>query len=161
LAKIEMTPLAVRLKQIREQRGFTQEQVSEKINVEIGTLSGYERAYRKPSPEMLSRLADLYVCSADYLLGRVDSPNDELVRETTEPLDPSIERIGFTDPSPAAMKIASALESDPELLSFWGELSKREDLQLLFRQTKSMTPETIRKVMRIIKAIEDDEVGED
>jgi hypothetical protein len=28
---------------------------------------------------------------------------------------------------------ASALESDPELLAFWQELSRRDDLQLLFR----------------------------
>lgn len=81
MTKTELTPLAIRLKKIREQRGFTQEQVSEKINVEIGTLSGYERAYRKPSPEMLLKLADLYVCSTDYLLGRVDSPTDELSSE--------------------------------------------------------------------------------
>lgn len=87
MAKIEMTPLSNRLKSTRERRGLTQEQVSEKINVEIGTLSGYERAYRKPSPDMLLKLADLYGVSTDYLLGRVDNPTDELVPITTEPLD--------------------------------------------------------------------------
>lgn len=87
LAKIETTPLSNRLKSTRERRGLTQEQVSEKINVEIGTLSGYERAYRKPSPDMLLKLADLYGVSTDYLLGRVDNPTDELVPTTTEPLD--------------------------------------------------------------------------
>ena len=52
------------------------------------------------------------------------------------------------------------MESDPALLVFWQELSPRPDLQLLFKQTKSMTPETIRKVMRIIKAIEEEESNE-
>ena len=89
MAKIETTPLPNRLKSTRERRGLTQEQVSEKINVEIGTLSGYERAYRKPSPDMLLKLADLYGVSTDYLLGRVDNPTDELVPITTEPLDPN------------------------------------------------------------------------
>lgn len=87
MAKIETTPLSNRLKSTRERRGLTQEQVSEKINVEIGTLSGYERAYRKPSPDMLLKLADLYGVSTDYLLGRVDNPADELVPVSNEPLD--------------------------------------------------------------------------
>ena len=86
-----------------------------------------------------------YGVTTDYLFGRVASPTDSLVPITTEPLDPTIERIGYTDPA---------------LFAFWNELSQRPDLQLLFRQTKSMTPETIRKVMRIIKAIEEEEANE-
>ena len=113
------------------------------------------------SAETIKKIADYFGVTTDYLLGRVDSPTDSLVPTTTEPFDPSVERIGYTEPSPAAQKIASELESDPALLEFWKELSRRDDLQLLFRQTKSMTPETIRKVMRIIKAIEDEEVRED
>ena len=81
------------------------------------------------------KLALFYGVTTDYLLGRVASPTDSLVPITTEPLDPTIERIGYTAPS---------------LLAFGNELSQRPDLQLLFRQTKSMTPETIRKVMRLI-----------
>ena len=45
------------------------------------------------------KLALFYGVTTDYLLGRVASPTDSLVPITTEPLDPTIERIGFTDPS--------------------------------------------------------------
>ena len=113
------------------------------------------------SAETIKRIADHFSVTTDYLLGRVDSPTDSLVPTATEPLDPTIERIGYTDPSPAAQKIADAIDSDPELLAFWKDVSQRPDLQLLCRQTKSMTPETIRKVMRIIKAIEEEEANED
>lgn len=62
------------------------------------------------------------------------------------------------DPNAAAVaKIAAALQADPELLEFWQELSRRQDLQLMFKQVKDLSPETIRKVVRIIKAIEDEE----
>ena len=40
-----------------------------------------------------------YGVTTDYLLGRVAPPTGSLVPITTEPLDPTIERIGFTDPS--------------------------------------------------------------
>jgi transcriptional regulator with XRE-family HTH domain len=66
--------LPMRLKIARERIGFTQEQVSEKLNISIGTVSGYERNHRSPNPEMLERLADLYNVSTDYLLGRSDDP---------------------------------------------------------------------------------------
>lgn len=123
MAKIEMTPLSNRLKSTRERRGLTQEQVSEKINVEIGTLSGYERAYRKPSPDMLLKLADLYRVSTDYLLGRVDNPTDELVPITTEPPDPNATYMN--DP------IADDIMDDIRLMS-------REDKETIRRLTRSI-----------------------
>ena len=155
-----MSIVSDRLRAARIRKSLSQIDVMRLTQINNKTLSGYENAVSEPDYSSLVLLSNIYGVSTDYLLGRVDNPTDELVPITTEPPDPSIERIGYTDPSPAAMKIASALESDPALLSFWNELSQREDLQLLFRQTKSMTPETIRKVMRIIKAIEDEEAGE-
>ena len=68
------------------------------------------------------KLALFYGVTTDYLLGRVASPTDSLVPITTEPLDPTIERICYTDPS---------------LFAFWNELSQRPDLQLLFGKQKA------------------------
>jgi hypothetical protein len=36
-------------------------------------------------------------------------------------------------------------------------LKEREDLKLLFKQTKDLSPNDIKKIIRIIKAIEDEE----
>ena len=123
MAKIETTPLSNRLKSTRERRGLTQEQVSEKINVEIGTLSGYERAYRKPSPDMLLKLADLYGVSTDYLLGRVDNPVDKLVPITTEPLDQNATYMN----DPVTDDIVDNLK-----------LMSREDKETIWRLTRSI-----------------------
>ncbi|OAA84447.1 hypothetical protein [Clostridium coskatii] len=54
-------------------------------------------------------------------------------------------------------KISKSLDDDPELSDFWNVLKEREDLKLLFKQTKDMAPNDIKKIIRIIKAIEDEE----
>lgn len=66
--------LPLRLKIARDKTGWTQDQVSEKLNISIGTLSGYERGYRSPNPEMLARLASLYGVLVDWLVGNSDDP---------------------------------------------------------------------------------------
>jgi len=62
--------LSQRLKETRLRLGFTQKQICEKLNIEIGTLSGYELGRRSPNPERLSELSRIYNVSIDYLLGK-------------------------------------------------------------------------------------------
>jgi hypothetical protein len=50
-------------------------------------------------------------------------------------------------------KIKPAISDDPELLEFWDELSQREDLQLLFEQTRDLPKEAIQDVINIIRRI--------
>ncbi|WP_240456690.1 helix-turn-helix domain-containing protein [Virgibacillus halodenitrificans] len=66
--------LGKRLKNLREQHGYLQKFVADKIGVRSNTLSGYENGTRSPDPEMLVRLADLYKVTTDYLLGKSDDP---------------------------------------------------------------------------------------
>ncbi len=42
-------------------------------------------------------------------------------------------------------------------MNFWDEISRREDLQLLFKQTRDLSPESIYRVIEIIKTIEEEE----
>ena len=156
-----MNILGARLKSLRKQKDLSQDEVARLTGYSRVQISNWEINRSEPDIQALGKLAAFFAVSIDYLTGKVDSPTDSLVPTSTEPLDPTIERIGYTDPSPAAQKIADAIDSDPELLAFWKDVSQRPDLQLLCRQTKSMTPETIRKVMRIIKAIEEEEANED
>ena len=109
--------LANRLKLARKKTGFTQAKIATLLNIEIGTLSGYERGYRRPSTDMLAGLAQLYGVSTDYLLGRVDSPTDSLIPITTEPLDPSIERMN--DPVMDGIMDNLQLMSPEERETFW------------------------------------------
>lgn len=60
------------LRVIREKRGFTQINLSIKLEVAQETISGYEVGKSNPSVENLEKLADILGTSTDYLLGRTD-----------------------------------------------------------------------------------------
>jgi transcriptional regulator with XRE-family HTH domain len=66
--------LAKRLKKTRDERGYLQKFVADKIGVKSNTLSGYETGTRTPDPEIIRNLATLYDVTTDYLLGHSDDP---------------------------------------------------------------------------------------
>jgi transcriptional regulator with XRE-family HTH domain len=139
-----------RLKSLRKDHGLTQLKLGEYLGLSESTISLYESGKREPDNETLSRIADYFSVSVDYLLGRSDSPNAPTVTGT--------------EPSPYEKeneKIKAAIKDDPELYHFWCELSKREDLQLMFKQVRDLSPASIKKLVKIIKAIEDEEDMED
>lgn len=102
------------------------------MEISRSTIAGYETERKEPDYETLKKIADFFNVSIDYLLGRTD---------IRSPLD----------------KITKAVLDDPELLEFWNTLKDREDLKLLFNQTKKLSPKNIRQIIRIIKAIEEEE----
>jgi transcriptional regulator with XRE-family HTH domain len=59
-----------RLKVLRELFGYTQDTLGKRINVSAATINRYEKGLRKPDPDMLCLLADLFETSVDDLLGR-------------------------------------------------------------------------------------------
>lgn len=61
-----------RLKQLRKEYKLTQTDLGNKINVTKVSISGYENGNRSPDTETLTRLADYFDVSTDYLLGRSD-----------------------------------------------------------------------------------------
>ena len=58
-----------RLKQARKAKGMTQLEVSQVIGLTQGAYSGWENGRYKIDNLSLSRLAELFDCSVDYLLG--------------------------------------------------------------------------------------------
>ncbi|MGN8773167.1 helix-turn-helix domain-containing protein [Candidatus Weimeria sp. HCP3S3_B5] len=61
--------LAVRLKEKRQALGLSRKVVSEVIGISASTLADYENGHIEPSLKVLMKLATLYKCSTDYLLG--------------------------------------------------------------------------------------------
>lgn len=120
------------IQSLREEKGMHQKELAEKINISYSVMNRIESGERPARDEEIKRIADVLEVSTDYLLGRTS------VRNNTE-------------------KISSALSEDKELLQFWDELRGREELQVLFKQTKELDKGTINQIIRIIKAIEDEE----
>lgn len=61
--------LAPKLKKIRKEAGFTQQQVSDYTNIAQSTIARFETGERIPDSEQLAILADFFEISTDWLLG--------------------------------------------------------------------------------------------
>lgn len=57
-----------RLKELRKERGYTQNELSKQLNISQITYSQYEREVREPSIEMLKKIANFYKTSVDYII---------------------------------------------------------------------------------------------
>ena len=64
----------MKLKEIRESRGMSQRQAALGLNLSPTVYNRYENGLREPSNVVLLAMADFFGVSADYLLGRTDTP---------------------------------------------------------------------------------------
>lgn len=63
-----------RLIALRKEKGLTQAQLAEAINICRQSISDWERGVTKPTQDNLLLLSELYGVSVDYLLGKDVSP---------------------------------------------------------------------------------------
>ncbi|QOS76629.1 helix-turn-helix transcriptional regulator [Paenibacillus sp. JNUCC31] len=82
-----MPTLGERIKHLRELKGFSQKELSEKTNLTIVQLSRYENNHRKPDPDALCRLVNVLGTSADYLIGLTSNPIQSLNEQMSFYLD--------------------------------------------------------------------------
>lgn len=69
-----------RIKQLREEKNITQEELAKKLHLSSkGIVSMYENESRKPSMEVLISLSEIFNCSIDYLLCKSDIRNPEQI----------------------------------------------------------------------------------
>ena len=64
-----------RLIALRKEKGLTQAQLAEAINICRQSISDWERGVTKPTQDNLLLLSELYGVSVDYLLGKDVSPS--------------------------------------------------------------------------------------
>jgi len=65
-----------RLKELREEKGITQEQLGKLVNLSQQTIGHYEVNRAKPDIETIEKLAEYFNVSTDYLLGRTNNRKD-------------------------------------------------------------------------------------
>ena len=63
-----------RLKSLRTSSNLTLEQLGKELGSTRATIGNYENSNKKPSLEMLIKIADYFNVSIDYLIGRTDDP---------------------------------------------------------------------------------------
>ncbi|MCG7409005.1 helix-turn-helix domain-containing protein [Paenibacillus sp. ACRRX] len=83
-----------RIAELREAKGWTQEDLAAKLGITRAALSHYEKNRRKPDFETLTLLADCFEVSIDFLVGRTLIPDmilSEPVRAFADQLELSDE----------------------------------------------------------------------
>lgn len=73
-----MKDFAKRLKDLRNERGYTQEELAKLLNTSRSTIGMYEQGKREPNFEMQEAIADLFNVNMDYLLKR-DIDKEEMI----------------------------------------------------------------------------------
>lgn len=81
-----MASFGERLKQLREERGMTQEEVAKILDVTKVAISGYERGVRHPRFDILDNLADYFDVDINYMSG-VSDKRKQYPRMTPEEQD--------------------------------------------------------------------------
>lgn len=102
-----------RLKNLRENAGFTQEQLGKKLNVVKSNISMYENGTRIPNADILEQLSKIFDVSIDYLLGKTD------VKKYENPYDDELEKVLFskakelnTEEKKAILNVINAIKKE-------------------------------------------------
>ncbi|KXS37986.1 MAG: hypothetical protein AWU54_2248 [Candidatus Frackibacter sp. T328-2] len=100
-----------------------------------------------PNPEILKELSKVAQNNVTYqdLMEAAGYLESVLIDEIKSEEEKKIEMI------------RQAVSDDPELLEMWDSVSARDDLVMLFKQTKDLSPAAIKSIIQFIKAIEDEE----
>ena len=123
--------LGQKIKELRLSKNLKTQDLAVKVGVNQSSISNYESGLRTPSLEVLIRLAEFFEVSLDYLLDH--NPDQKLYKE-----------------------IEAALVDEPQLLEAFEEMKERDDLKRLFKDSKDLSPDTVKKVIEIIKIMEEE-----
>ena len=72
--EIDSKKAGIRLKEFRKEKKFTQSKLAQELSCSYGTIAGYERGRYLIATPFLYTICKKYNISADYLLGKIDSP---------------------------------------------------------------------------------------
>ncbi|WP_069201767.1 helix-turn-helix domain-containing protein [Bacillus niameyensis] len=141
--------LPKRLKKLREEHGYLQKFVADKLGIRSNTLSGYENGSRSPDPEMLVAISELYNVTTDYLLGRTDDPNLNIskISYSMKPLRIPQEQIDL------AMKHQNYVLSTNKDLSFedFVILEELKKHPILFHDLATNPEKKIKELLKLYK----------
>ena len=128
-----MATFPERLRELRAQRGFSQQDLADRTDQTKQAISQYERGVRRPDMDMLLALCDIFNVSLDYLTGKEDvTPrlvdNNGLRVLETYHIDEE------------TMKVAQTIYDDPNLHALFDAArgNKDDNLRLAAEMLKRM-----------------------
>jgi len=113
-----MAIVGSRLRKLRDARDLRQEDVAKVVGVTPEAIGMYENNKREPKAEILTRLAEYFGVSTDYLLGRTDDPRPvgsaQLRRPEFPPLEDVLRARGFSEEDILIFKALEARLKRPQ-----------------------------------------------
>lgn len=100
-----MPNFSSRIKQLRTERGITQEQLASMLKVSRSTIGMYESGKREPDFETSEAIADIFNVDMDFLMGRSDVERKHPVTPTMI-IPPGFQPIPELDTVPIVGRIA-------------------------------------------------------
>jgi transcriptional regulator with XRE-family HTH domain len=88
-----MSSQSKRIKQRRISIGISQEELAYRIGTTQSQVSKYERGVNDFTGDVLAKIADALNTTTDYLLGRTDSPERDVVEDDLDPIESEIVRL--------------------------------------------------------------------
>lgn len=83
--EIDRKKMGLRIKQLRVEKGFTQEELAEKLGLNNkSSISQYENGYAIPEDDIKLIMSKIFECSLDYLLGESDYRNSGQIELSDE-----------------------------------------------------------------------------
>jgi transcriptional regulator with XRE-family HTH domain len=183
---MNMSNFSKNLKRLRLDANLTQEQLSKKLSAGHSVISMYERGERKPSFEMLEKIADYFNVDLNYLIGRrlEDSPylREELSRIDKE-RGRAVKGAGRPDRKKNTSKVFEGRRDidvsveqnegssdgagfggyylDPETAAIAQEIYDNPDLRILFDASRKATADDLRKIKEMAQIMVREESGGD
>ncbi|ANY70442.1 hypothetical protein BBD42_31050 [Paenibacillus sp. BIHB 4019] len=71
--------LGERIAALRKKRGLSQYELAERLGFSRGKLANYEQGTRQPDYDTLNKIATFFEVTTDFLLGRSDETNKQIV----------------------------------------------------------------------------------
>ena len=109
------------IRELRKEKKMSQSELGKFIGVSQTTVTAWETGRAEPSSTFVSKLADLFNVSTDYLLGRSDSKKEPYYELTEKEKN---------DIAVQAEKLMDGIESG-ENLNFYGEPATEEQKERL------------------------------
>lgn len=135
-----------RLRELRNLRGISQNELSKHIGVSKSSVNMYERGEREPSFETLEAVADYFNVNIDYLLGR----ESLTIEEVTKVFDPTrLSDSARLILSKILITLGSPHSSEDD------ETYTKESSQLFVEMIKTFTPFEREYTMKLFKSISD------
>ncbi|EQF24632.1 helix-turn-helix family protein [Clostridioides difficile CD160] len=114
-----------RLKELRKELNFTQEDISKKIGLSKSAYGYYEQGKTVPDAYMIAELSKIFNVSVDYLLGKTDIKSNNCSESLPKSFDNANDAIKFILQQPTLMAYGDyniKKLSDEEVIDFANDL---------------------------------------